>query len=111
MLEDHSIKALLIGLLTEYPELRDNDRRLCCNVWATTCDIRNMSAVAFLKLFAAGDLAHPESIRRHRQKLQELHPALRGEKYELRHKKLEPEVRKQVKNYDQQGLGNLFKVK
>jgi Mg2+ and Co2+ transporter CorA len=70
-----SLQDTISHLLHTQSRLRDDDRRLTATVWAQV------------------EMPHAESIRRTRQKLQEKHPNLRGQRYEERQQKLEPEVR------------------
>lgn len=71
------------AVLTDLPETRDNDRILLAYIWAK--ESRAGTVEEFLTELVEGDLTHFESIRRIRQKIQEQHVALRGEKYESRH--------------------------
>jgi hypothetical protein len=48
--------------------------------------------------FIKGQYADPESIRRSRQKIQELYPDLRGKNYNIKINKLEPEMRYEMNN-------------
>lgn len=78
-------------LLEQHSFLRDDDERLIGNVWANDLAKLNLdpdlaTARDFLRHFAAGNLTNPESIRRSRARLQQLHPELRGQKYAERHK-------------------------
>jgi len=75
--------------LTKYPALRDNDNRLCSNIWAS--EVANLEGVTsssdvseFLVLYANNKLTSAPSIKRARAKLQEECPEYRGEKYNLR---------------------------
>jgi len=75
--------------LDMYPSLRDNDNRLCANIWATeigeVAGINKESGIAdFLIAYAEGNLTAAPSIKRARAKLQEEEPKYRGEKYHLR---------------------------
>ena len=75
--------------LEMYPSLKDNDNRLCSNIWATEIgEVEGMnkeSKVAdFLVAYAEGKLTSAPSIKRARAKLQEEEPKYRGEKYYLR---------------------------
>ena len=76
-------------LLEQYPHLRDDDKKLIANVWhqeTIRFGITDGSIKDFLGHFANGRFSHPESIMRSRRKYQELHPELRGEKYNQRHR-------------------------
>ena len=74
--------------LERHPELRDNDNRLCANIWAEEIDnlvfVEQTNIKGFLKLYAANKLTSAPSIKRARAKLQEEEPKYRGEKYYLR---------------------------
>jgi len=84
------------------PQCRDSDRRLIARVWIKTLktfgvNLDTMSAKDLLKIIAGESmLPSSESIRRSRQKLQEQHASLRGEKYKFRQEGLEPSVRREV---------------
>jgi hypothetical protein len=74
--------------LKKHPSLRDNDNRLCANIWAVELTklghSHKTSAVEFLSLYAENRLTSAPSIKRARAKLQEDHPELRGQKYNNR---------------------------
>lgn len=85
-------------LLTAFPHLRDSDDKLIASYWYYEKGeevIQNISAMELLHMFASGGLTSTESIRRVRQKLQELHPELRGENYNKR-QEAEVEIRKNI---------------
>lgn len=100
-----SLQKIIENLLSTQKPYRDDDRRLTATVWAQvlrkqmSLNVKAMSAYDFLQLYAQGELPHAESIRRTRQKLQEKHPNLRGQRYEERQEKLEPEVREKVRSW------------
>jgi len=78
---------------------RDNDQLLIASIWSTEMkragfQPRERTAYELLDLLANNKLPNPESIRRCRQKLQELKPELRGKKYKQR-KVLAEETRKE----------------
>jgi len=83
-------KELIIELLSEVPELRDDDYQLISLIWESQAfDVTgdygsNISALQFFSDFAKGKYSHPESIRRARAKIQEQMPELRGGKYNER---------------------------
>jgi len=81
------------SLLNKHPKLRDNDNKLLATVWYHKMDKIEESVVDFLHILAEGELPSSESIRRCRQKLQELNPELRGELWNKRH-----QMQKQVKD-------------
>ena len=74
--------------LIKHPHLRDDDNRLCCNIWND--ELKNFVFLEtgrvrdFLRLYALGKLTSAPSIKRARAKLQEEVPELRGEKYKKR---------------------------
>jgi len=80
-------------LLDNYAHLRDDDNKLVANYWFNEVG----ETKDFLKNYAAGKITQADSITRARRKLQELHPHLRGEKYNERHKE-EKKVRKSIVN-------------
>lgn len=98
-----SIKGTVARLLREVPETRDNDRLLLFKVWAIqNPDLRQPAYYLsdFALHFISGVYADPESIRRCRQKAQELHPELRGKSYVGRQGKSEPEMRGAMPSLD-----------
>jgi len=86
--------------LEKFSHLRDNDYRLCSNIWHEefkTFDINgDLSAQDFLKIYSLGKLTSAPSIKRARAKLQQDFPELRGEKYITRKNKLQNEWRKDL---------------
>ena len=84
--------------LTKYEHLRDNDYKLCCNIWNQELKeyiiMDNSTARDFLRIYALGKLTSAPSIKRARAKLQEEDPELRGSKYKLRKKTYNKEWRK-----------------
>lgn len=94
---------LVADLLDKYPELRDDDKRLIANVWRIEYGFKRIDEPATMRSFLncfIEDFSSPESIRRTRQKLQEEFIQFRGEKYDERHSKLEPEVREEIKSFN-----------
>lgn len=84
--------------LLTYPHLRDDDFKLIASYWQNEIGkgkIETLTGYELLKMFAEQKLTHPESIRRSRQKLQELRPELRGKSYKSR-KKEEQEFTKNI---------------
>jgi len=86
-----AVKNEVIKHLTNNPHLRDNDNRLIATIWhnevtSSGMDTKTLSSFDFLLMYAEGKLSNSESIRRCRQKVQELNPGLRGENYKARHK-------------------------
>lgn len=66
---------------------RDDDNLLIAKIWYAEFKGKNVpnDVYEFLKVFVAGNLTSPESIRRCRQKLQEEYQGLRGKSYMARH--------------------------
>lgn len=84
MLNDTELRKEIREVLTNRPEVREDDLRLISNLWwrqLKRAGKQDISSKDFLALVASGDLYHFESVRRERQKLQEHHPELRGPKY------------------------------
>jgi len=89
-----TVKTILEG----FPNSRDSDRKLIANFW-----LREMqgtegttdSTFNFLLNFAQGNYSLPESITRARRLVQEMHPELRGNRYEGR-KRLEVETKVEI---------------
>ena len=75
-------------LLTKYPQLRDNDERLMANIWWDHLpNLGDISGKDILSMLSKRELPSYESVSRCRRKIQEMHPALRGKKWEARHKR------------------------
>jgi len=75
--------------LKMYPDLRDDDNRLCSNIWSEELGhidgiTQGTPIVEFLKLYASNKFTSAPSIKRARAKLQEECPEYRGKKYQLR---------------------------
>jgi len=95
-------KDKVIYWLDKYPKLRDDDNRLCANIWSKELNNLEITAKDFLKLYASNKLTSAPSIKRARAKLQEECPEYRGEKYNLRKGILQDKWRKDLgyeKNY------------
>ena len=86
-------------LLTNHPHLRDSDNKLLANVWFQSVIPLEEAWMDFLALIASGDLPSSESIRRCRQKLQELNPELRGELWDKRHQ-MQIQVKEELKEME-----------
>ena len=86
-------------LLTDHPHLRDDDNKLLATVWYHKMPEIEESVMDFLHILAKGELPSSESIRRCRQKLQELNPSLRGELWDKRHK-MQDQVKKELKEME-----------
>ena len=91
-------KEIIETFLKERPYLRDDDFKLMANIWIT--ESKNMidcvTTFDFLRNFSEGKFSSPESIRRCRQKLQELNPYLEGEKRKKRKFKQQQKVKVQL---------------
>jgi|TARA_R100001530_G_scaffold135220_2_gene111904 hypothetical protein len=98
-------KKIVTKMLTEHPELRDNDNKLLANIyWQRVADLlmyevseEEMSGIKkFLGYLSKGSLPNFESIRRCRQKIQEEEPELRGHLWDKRHE-VSLEVKEELK--------------
>lgn len=95
-----SLKAKVTQLLINKESNRDSDNKLIANIWHSQiggANIAKMSAMELLILVSEGKLSSPESIRRVRQKVQEMNLNLRGKSYKMR-KEHAAEVRKEIRN-------------
>ena len=85
------------GLLTAKSDLRDNDRRLTCNIWwKSVSNPELLMFEDFIKLYIDGKVPESDSITRCRRKVQEENEELRGESWDLRHG-LEDEVKEELR--------------
>ena len=76
----------VIRLLTVESDLRDNDRRLTCNIWwKSVSNPELLMFEDFIKLYIKGKVPESDSITRCRRKVQEENEELRGESWDLRH--------------------------
>lgn len=91
-------------LLTNKPELRDDDMRLLANVWYQECNEQGFNTLKntqeFLKYMSLGKLSNPSSIRRCRAKVQELNEHLRGATYETRQTKRKDNVATEIRGWN-----------
>lgn len=85
--------SIIKHLLSNHPHLRDDDNKLLATVWYHKMSKIEEPVMDFLHILAKGELPSSESIRRCRQRLQELNPELRGELWNKRH-----QMQKQVKD-------------
>jgi hypothetical protein len=76
----------IIDLLTETPQLRDDDNKLIASFWSNEMNSDIRSANDFLMAFYSGHFTSAETIRRTRQRVQQTDPYLRGSKYKDRQK-------------------------
>jgi hypothetical protein len=75
--------------LKKHPSLKDDDNRLCANIWAEELTALGYGAIEtqafeFLRLYSFNKLTSAPSIKRARAKLQEDQPEMRGVKYNHR---------------------------
>lgn len=77
------VACKVYAILTDHPDTRDNDRSLLVHIWGKESQANTSEGL--FKEILDGTLSHFESIRRMRQKIQEKHPALRGDKWDVRH--------------------------
>ena len=96
-------KDTVIMLLENNASLRDSDDKLLAEVWKMEIEARghkleDKSAMALMSWIYNGKLSKPESIRRCRQKAQEVYPHLRGRVYMERHLK-EVDVIEDLNNF------------
>ena len=74
-------------LLTIRPHLRDDDRRLICNIWWDSVpNPKTLTFEDFTSLYVKGKIPESDSITRCRRKVQEEVEELRGESWERRHR-------------------------
>ena len=72
--------------LDKHPSLRDDDNRLCSNIWSEEVTVLGFGHIEapifeFLRLYSNNKLTSAPSIKRARAKLQEECPEFRGKKY------------------------------
>ena len=90
------------GLLINNPSNRDCDKKLIANVLflqakAKGFDPTKITMMDFLEEFVNGDtFVNPESVRRARARLQEIHEGLRGKTYNDRIKVAENRAKKEI---------------
>ena len=76
----------VIKLLKKKSHLRDNDRRLTCNIWWKSVPNPELLMFEdFINLYIEGKIPESDSITRCRRKVQEEIEELRGETWERRH--------------------------
>ena len=73
--------------------LKDDDERLCANIWAMEIQELKYEYKDFLELYSRKQLTFAPSIKRARAKLQEENPQYRGATYNKRQGKLQNEWR------------------
>ena len=73
-------------LLTAKSDLRDNDRRLICNIWwKSVSNPELLMFEDFINLYIKGEIPESDSITRCRRKVQEENKSLRGKSWDFRH--------------------------
>ena len=76
----------VIKLLKKKSHLRDNDRRLTCNIWwKSVSNPELLMFEDFINLYIEGKIPESDSITRCRRKVQEEMKELRGESWDKRH--------------------------
>lgn len=96
-LEFRKVKPKVFSALKECEYARDDDKLLLIQIWLKESKAKDVAGL-FIEILD-GTLSHFESVRRMRQKIQEKHPALRGEKWESRHR-MEAAVCEQLDIFD-----------
>lgn len=93
-----TVKPIVLKALQVHPHLRDSDEQLLVHVWRQQSKklCKHNTFTFFGVLLITRQISTPESIRRCRQRLQELTPELRGEKWAERHRE-EEHVQNQLK--------------
>ena len=87
----------VIKLLKKKSHLRDNDRRLICNIWwKSVSNPELLMFEDFINLYISGDIPESDSITRCRRKVQEEVEELRGKSWDLRHG-LENAIKSEIK--------------
>ena len=87
----------VIKLLKKKSHLRDNDRRLTCNIWwKSVSNPELLMFEDFINLYIDGKIPESDSITRCRRKVQEEIEELRGENWDLRHG-LEDIIKEEIK--------------
>ena len=87
----------IVGLLKKKSHLRDNDRRLICNIWwKSVSNPELLMFEDFINLYIEGKVPESDSITRCRRKIQEEIEELRGESWDLRHG-LEKSIMSEIK--------------
>ena len=86
--------------LEKHEHLRDDDNRLCANIWNEELkqfvEMNTAGVRTFLRLYSFGKITPAPSIKRARAKLQEEEPKYRGDKYYKRKGTYQDEWRKKL---------------
>lgn len=91
---------LVKHLLEKYPKTRDSDEKLISHFWNYECERLGLDKKDMLNNIYLNKLSQSKSIERSRRHVQKKHPELRGPKYLLRQRRLEHDVRKDMRNKD-----------
>lgn len=101
------LKRRVEKILAKFPNCRDDDRALIGNVWQEEY-LEMLGSDAYMNGtvnrreviadFVRKKLTAPESIRRTRQKIQELQPLLRGRNYTKRQKH-QGEIKREIRAF------------
>jgi hypothetical protein len=94
--EIKKISVLVLTVLKNNLESRDDDSILYENIWKLQGAKKSMTYKKFIKGLIDGEFAHPETISRARRKIQEVRKELRGKLYNVR-KGFEKEFANQIK--------------
>tara|TARA_R110002110_G_scaffold185473_2_gene392583 strand:- start:476 stop:835 length:360 start_codon:yes stop_codon:yes gene_type:complete len=94
-------------ILEEIPSSRDSDTILVTLIWDDELggarNTQEMSGFKLLSMISRGDVCNYESISRCRRKIQEGNKALRGAKWDARHR-IADQVKEEIKHWnDTQG--------
>ena len=105
-----NIQNVVEKALINYEDCKDSDNFLVARIWYDTLqEPLRSQCLPLLKLIAKGKLPSFESVSRCRRKLQEIHPDLRGSKYEKRHLRAE-EVKQSLVEMDADHRGINYEV-
>lgn len=96
-----TLKILIKKILLSDIYARDNDQYLMFLIWEK--QNKQFEYNVLKTLLIKGTLFSPESIRRSRQKTQELHPHTRGYNYFKRHN-MQEEMKAVLKEYNNKSL-------
>ena len=90
------VAPLVLQVLREEEETRDDDNLLCASLWARQGAKNSLKFGEFCIMLCDGRFANPETVGRARRKIQETQIDLRGKFYNERHN-AELEFRNQIK--------------
>lgn len=78
-----SLVSRVADILVDYPECRDDDKKLTVMIWSQELNgIPNLNS--FFEEYKKGTLSLPDTITRKRRLVQEKIPSLRGESFDKR---------------------------